>query len=80
MSTLLSFYGAKLSQDGKRLVVTLVAGENEQKQYFNACIKLDNSQKTHAKVEKDGKHAVIKLAMLGNEQKNNAKQNDALDF
>ena len=63
-SKLLSIFGAKVSKDGKKLVLTLVSGEDESKQFYNTCIKLDNSQKTHAKVEKDGKHALIKVAML----------------
>lgn len=62
--SLLTIYGAKVSKDGNKLVLTLCCGENEAKQFYSACIKLDNSQKTHAKVEKDGKHAVIKVPML----------------
>ena len=65
---LLSIFGAKVSKDGTKLVLTLVSGEDESKQFYNACIKLDNSQKTRAKVEKDGKHALIKVAMLENKQ------------
>ena len=49
-------------------MLTLVSGEDESKQFYNACIKLDNSQKTRAKVEKDGKHALIKVVMLENKQ------------
>lgn len=67
-SKLLSIFGAKVSKDGTKLVLTLVGGEDESKQFYNACIKLDNSQKTHAKVEKDGKHALIKVVMLENKQ------------
>ena len=65
---LLSIYGAKDSKDGTKLVLTLIRGEDESKQFYNACIKLDNSQKTRAKVEKDGKHALIKVVMLENKQ------------
>lgn len=65
---LLSIFGAKVSKDGTKLVLTLVCGEDESKQFYNACIKLDNSQKTHAKVEKGGKHALIKVVMLENKQ------------
>ena len=65
---LLSIFGAKVSKDGTKLVLTLVSGEDESKQFYNACIKLDNSQKTRAKVEKDGKHALIKVVMLENKQ------------
>ena len=65
---LLSIFGTKVSKDGTKLVLTLVSGEDESKQFYNACIKLDNSQKTRAKVEKDGKHALIKVVMLENKQ------------
>ena len=65
---LLSIFGAKVSKDGTKLVLTLVSGEDESKQFYNACIKLDNSQKTRAKVAKDGKHALIKVVMLENKQ------------
>lgn len=76
-SKLLSIFGAKVSKDGTKLVLTLVSGEDETKQFYNACIKLDNSQKTHAKVEKDGKHALIKVVMLENKQpKAEANDND----
>ncbi len=74
-SKLLSIFGAKFSKDGTKLVLTLVSGEDETKQFYNACIKLDNSQKTRAKVEKDGKHALIKVVMLENKQPK-AKVND----
>ena len=67
-SKLVSIFGAKVSKDGTKLVLTLVGGEDESKQFYNACIKLDNSQKTHAKVEKGGKHALIKVVMLENKQ------------
>ena len=65
---LLSIFGAKVSKDGTKLVLTLVSGEDENKQFYNACIKLDNSQKTRAKIEKDGKHALIKVVMLEKKQ------------
>ena len=69
-SKLLSIFGAKVSNDGKKLVLTLCEGEKENRVFYNACIKLDNSQKTHAKVEEDGKHALIKVAMLEDKQSN----------
>ena len=74
---LLSIFGAKVSKDGTKLVLTLVGGEDENKQFYNACIKLDNSQKTRAKVEKDGKHALIKVVMLeGRQPKEKVKDED----
>ena len=63
-TNLLSIFGAKVSKDGTKLVLTLVSGEDESKQFYNACIKLDNSQKTRAKIEKDGKHALIKVEFI----------------
>lgn len=71
---LLSIFGAKVSKDGKKLVLVMVSGENENKRYYNACIKLDNSQKAHAKV--DGTKAVIEVDML----KDKATENDDLPF
>lgn len=67
---LLSIFGAKVSNDGNKLVLTLVSGEGDNKQFYNACIKLDNSQKTHAKIEEDGKHALIKVCMLNDKPAN----------
>lgn len=79
-SKLVSIFGAKVSKDGTKLVLTLVSGEDETKQFYNACIKLDNSQKTHAKVEKDGKHALIKVVMLENKQPKAEANDDNVPF
>ena len=65
---LLRIYEEKESKDSTKLVLKSDSGEDESKQFYNACIKLDNSQKTRAKVEKDGKHALIKVVMLENKQ------------
>ena len=59
---LLSFYGAKISEDGTKVVVTLISGEGEEKEFYTACVKLNNSQKTHAKIE--GDYALIKIPVL----------------
>lgn len=61
---LLSIFGAKLSKDGAKLVITLVGGEGEEKTFYNACVKLNNQQKTHAKIEEDGNYALLKVPML----------------
>ena len=73
---LLSIYGAKVSKDGSKLVLTLVGGEGEAKQFYTACIKLNNSQKTHAKIEEDGQHALIKIPML----REKLEEGDTLPF
>lgn len=61
---LLTIYGAKASNDGTKLVVTLVGGEGKDKTFYTTCIKLDGSQKTTAEIEEDGEHALIRLVML----------------
>ena len=78
-NTLLTIYGCKVSKDGKKLVLTLVQGRDDDKTYYNACIKLDNSGKTHAKIEKDKKHALIKVEMLKGDKpaKKQTKSKDA---
>ena len=59
---LLTIYGARLSQNGKHVVLTLVEGEGDKKQFFTACAKLDQDAKTHAKVE--GDEAIIIVPLL----------------
>ena len=66
-NTLLTIYGCKVSKDNKRLVLTLVRGEDEDKQYYSACIKLDGTQKTKASISKDKKYGLVKIEMLKEE-------------
>ena len=63
-TTLLNIYGAKISKDNKKVVLTLVSGEGESKTFYSACVKLDNTQKTHVKLEEDGQHAIFKVVMI----------------
>ena len=76
---LLTIYGCKVSKDGKKLVLTLVEGRDDDKNYYNACIKLDNSGKTHAKLDKDKKHYLIKVELLKGDKpaKKQTKSKDA---
>lgn len=76
---LLTIYGCKVSKDGKKLVLTLVEGRDDDKNYYNACIKLDNSGKTHAKLDKDKKHYLIKVELLKGDKpaKKQTKTKDA---
>lgn len=77
-SDLLSIFGAKVSQDGKKVVITLVGGEKENKKYFNTCVKLNNQQKTHAKIDESGKYVLVKIPML--EDKEPIDENEELPF
>ena len=75
---LLTIYGCKVSKDGKKLVLTLVEGHDEDKNYYNACIKLDNTGKTHVKLDKDKKHYLIKVELLNDQpKKKQTKSKDA---
>lgn len=73
-NTLLTIYGCKLSKDSKRLVLTLVTGEDDDKQYYSACVKLDGTQKTKASISKDKKYGLFKVEMLKEDKKQNKKQ------
>ena len=61
---LLNVYGAKLSQDGKRVVLTLVQGDGQNKKYFNACVKLETSNKVRAKVDEAQEVVFIRVPLL----------------
>ena len=63
-STLLSIFGAKVSTDGTKLVLTLVSGEEDNKKFYNSCIKLDNSQKTRVKVDEEKQVAYLEVKLL----------------
>lgn len=76
-TTLVSIYGCKVSTKGDKLVITLVNGTDDSKKYYTACVKLDNSQKTHAKVDKD--YALIKVPLLKSASKNDSNKKP-LDF
>lgn len=63
-SELLSIFGAKVSTDGTRLVITLVSGEDDNKKFYNSCVKLDNSQKTRVKVDETKGVAYVEIKLL----------------
>lgn len=73
---LLSIFGAKLSKDGKKVVITLVSGERDETKYYNTCVKLNNQQKTHAKI--DGDYVLVKIPML--KEKVEIDENEELPF
>ena len=71
---LLTIYGARLSKSGKYINLSLVEGQGEEKQFFNACVQIDESAKTNGKVVK-GK-AIISVPMLRVATKAKAKATD----
>lgn len=73
LETLLNIYGAKVSQDGQRVVLTLVQGDGQNKKYFNACVKLNTNNKTRAKVDGQEEVVYIRVPLLKPKE---AKQDD----
>ena len=74
--SILSIFGARKSKDGTKLVLTLVGGEDNNKKFYNACVKLDGTQKTRARIEVDGQHALLQVPML----KDKAEEADDIPF
>lgn len=72
--TLLNIYGAKVSQDGKRIVLTLIQGDGQNKKYFNACVKLETSNKVRAKVDEENEVVFVRVPLL--KPKTESKEDD----
>ena len=76
-NTLLTIYGARISKSGKHINLTLVSGEGDQKQFYTACVKIDEDAKTHGSVEDD--EAIIVVPMLHNDKEKPKDDFDELD-
>lgn len=70
---LLNVFGAKLSQDGKRIVLVLVTGEEDNRTFYNACISMDETKKTNGYIDDESNEAVIRVNLLN-------KPNDKTPF
>lgn len=68
---LFTIYGARLSASGKFLNLSLVRGENDNKEFINVPITLDESKNNYAVLS--GEVAIINVKML---KQNNEKMND----
>lgn len=64
---LLTIYGARLSKSGQHINLTLVEGEGDQKQFYTACVKVDEEAKTHGSIE--GNEATIVVPLLQDKKK-----------
>ena len=64
---LLTIYGARLSKSGQHINLTLVEGEGDQKQFYTACVKVDEEAKTHGSIE--GHEATIVVPLLQDKKK-----------
>ena len=63
---LLNVFGAKLSKNGQHIVLVLVTGENENRQFYNACISLDETAKANGYIDEINNEAVIRVNLLDN--------------
>ena len=63
---LLNVFGAKLSKNGQRIVLVLVTGENENRQFYNACISLDETAKANGYIDEINNEVVIRVNLLDN--------------
>lgn len=64
---LLTIYGARLSKSGQHINLTLVEGEGDQKQFYTACVKVDEEAKTHGSIEDN--EAIIIVPLLQDKKK-----------
>lgn len=64
-NTLFGIYGCRHSKDGKRLNITLISGENDNKSYATVSLKLDDKR---VKEVKGGKGYWVFVKMLGDKK------------
>lgn len=77
---LLNIYCARLSEDQKKVVLTLVRGEGETREFFTCCLKLESYGKVQTKIyekEIDGTKEVYITLPLSHKE---ATKEDYLPF
>lgn len=70
---LLNVFGARLSQDKKRIVLVLVTGKENERKFYNACISTDVTRKIYGCIDNKNNEAVIHVNLLN-------KPNDKTPF
>lgn len=70
---LLNVFGARLSQDKKRIVLVLVTGQENDRKFYNACISMDVAKKTNGCIDIENNEAIIHVNLLN-------KPNDKTPF
>ena len=70
---LFNVFGARLSQDKKRIVLVLVIGKENNRKFYNACISMDEAKKTYGCIDNKNNEAVIHVNLLN-------KPNDKTPF
>ena len=70
---LFNVFGARLSQDKKRIVLVLVTCKENNRKFYNACISMDEAKKTYGCIDSKRNEAVIHVNLLN-------KPNDKTPF
>ena len=70
---LFNVFGARLSQDKKRIVLVLVTDKKNDRKFYNACISMDEAKKTYGCIDNKRNEAVIHVNLLN-------KPNDKTPF
>ena len=79
-NNLLSIYGARLSKNGDYINLTLVCGEGKEKQFYTACVKVDETAKTHGRIKGEEAHIVVPLLKDQRATEVDENVNDDLPF
>lgn len=77
-NTLLTIYGARKSKNGKYINLTLISGEGQDKQFYTACVKFDNSKRVSGRIEDDA--AVIFVPLLTDNKKATEEMDEDTPF
>ena len=67
---LFNVFGARLSQDKKRIVLVLVTGQENDRKFYNACISMDEAKKTYGCIDNENNEAVIHVNLLSKPNNN----------
>ena len=67
---LFNVFGARLSQDKKRIVLVLVTGQENNRKFYKACISMDEAKKTYGCIDNENNEAVIHVNLLSKPNNN----------
>ena len=67
---LFNVFGARLSQDKKRIVLVLVTGQENNRKFYNACISMDEAKKTYGCIDNENNEAIIHVNLLSKPNNN----------
>ena len=75
---LINFYTSRLTKDGKKVVITLIEGEGENRKFYTAVVTLNCDKKINATIDDNGN---VQIEMpLSKYEKHYNDENDDLPF